>query len=127
MKLSTHLEDALAHVEHQFNCVSDALVSGEPLALEAASIALRQAAMDFSVLMQRLTPADLKNKDLKTRLKKIVDGMAIRRESLIRRTAMVERALSAVVPASGNNTYSPNSSPYGSAGKQSGAFKYLSA
>lgn len=127
MKLSTHLEEALAHVELQFSGVSDALVSGEPVALEAASTALRQAAMDFSVLMQRLTPADLKHKDLKSRLKTIVDGMAIRRESLIRRTAMVERALSAVVPASDNNTYAPSSGPYGSAGKQSGAFKYLSA
>ena len=127
MSLPAHLEEALTRVELQFKDVSDALVSGEPVALEAASAALRQAALDFSVLMQRLTPADLKYKELKSRLKTMVDGMAIRRESLIRRTAMVERALSAVVPASGNNTYSPASSPYGSAGKQSGAFKYLSA
>lgn len=127
MKLSTHLDEALTQLERQFSDVSDALVSGEPVALEAASTALRQAAMDFSALTQRLTPADLKHKDLKARLKTIVDGMAIRRESLIRRTAMVERALNAVVPASGNNTYSPASSPYGSAGKQSGALKYLSA
>ena len=127
MRLPTHLEEALTRVELQFNDVSDALVSGEPVALEAASTALRQAAMNFSALMQGLTPADLQHKDLKSRLKTIVDGMAIRRESLIRRTAMVERALSAVVPASGNNTYAPGSGPYGSAGKQSGAFKYLSA
>jgi hypothetical protein len=102
-------------------------VSGEPVALEAASGTLRQAAIEFSALLQRLAPADLKNPDLKLRLKKIAEGMATQRTGLIRRTALVEMALNAVVPASLNATYAQAAGPYGSAGKPTGAFKYLAA
>lgn len=128
MKLPAPLEASLAQVERQFEEVSAALVSGEPNALLAASTALRQAAIDFSNLMQRLTPLDLRDKELNLRIKRIAQGMAVRRESLIRRTALVERALHAVVPAAGQSTtYANANSPYGSPGKQAGTFKYLSA
>lgn len=122
-----HIEEALTGVELKFNDVAAALVSGEPLALVAASAAMRQAAIDLSGLVQRLTPADLKNKTLKARVKQLADGLAAQRESLIRRTVIVEMALNTVVPATQNATYTHASGPYGSAGKQTGAFKYLAA
>lgn len=122
-----HIEKALTDVELFFNDVSAALVSGEPQALATASAALRQAAIDFSALLQGLTPIDLKNQDLTLRLKKLADGMATRRESLIRRTVLVERALNAIVPATHSATYAQAAGPYGTAGKQTGAFKYLAA
>lgn len=122
-----HIEEALVEVELHFNDVSAALISGEPLALAAASTALRQASIDFSVLLQRLSPLDLQNGDFKLRLKKIAIGMASQRESLIRRSALVEMALNAIVPATQSTTYARATGPYGSAGRQSGAFKYLSA
>jgi hypothetical protein len=125
--LPAHIEEALVEVELHFNDVSAALISGEPLALAAASTALRQASIDFSVLLQRLSPLDLQNGDFKLRLKKIAIGMASQRESLIRRSALVEMALNAIVPATQSTTYARATGPYGSAGKQSGAFKYLSA
>lgn len=127
MMISAHLEEALAEVELHFSDVSAALVSGEPLALAAASAALRQAAMDFSALLQRLTPADLKSKNLTSRLKNIAAGMATQRESLLRRTVLVERALHAIVPATQTATYAQATGPYGSLGKQTGAFKFLAA
>ena len=123
-----HIEQALTEVEHHFNDVSAALVSGEPLALATASTALRQAAIDFSGLLQRLTPSDRNNKNVKSRLKKIADGMAAQRECLLRRTVLVEMALNAIVPATRSATYAQAATgPYGSAGKQTGAFKYLAA
>jgi len=122
-----HIKNALIDVELHFNDVSAALVSGEPLALATASATLRQAALDISGLLQGLAPADLKNKNLKLRLKKIADGMAVQRQSLIRRTVLVEMALNAIVPATRDATYAKTSGPYGSAGKQTGAFKYLAA
>jgi hypothetical protein len=125
--ISAHTEKSLADVEHCFNDVAAALVSGEPVALEAASALLRQAAIDLSTLMQGLSPAERKNKDLTSRLKKIADGTATLKDGLFRRTALVAMALNAVVPATQDATYAKASGPYGSAGKQTGAFKYLAA
>lgn len=125
--LSVHVEEGLLGLESHFNDMSTAVVSGEPLALCAASAALRQAAIDFSELLQRLTPAELNNRDLKLRLRTLSDGMAVRRESLIRRTVLVERALNAIVPATVSATYSRVAGPYGNPGKQTGAFKVLAA
>lgn len=125
--LSAHIEEGLRGVEGRFNDLSAALLRGEPLALCAASEALRQGALDFSELLQRLTPAELTNRDLKLRLKILSDGMAVRRESLIRRTVLVERALNAIVPATVSATYSRVAGPYGNPGKQTGAFKVLAA
>jgi hypothetical protein len=127
MIFPAHIEDALIDVELCFNDVTAALVSGEPLALATASAALRQGALDFSSLLQRVTPIDLKNKSLKLRLKRLADGMVVQRESLIRRTVLVERALNAIVPATRTATYAQAAGPYGSAGKPTGAFKYLAA
>ena len=125
--IPAHIEDSLVKVELIFSNVSAALVSGDPVALEVSSTALRQAAIEISALIQRLMPVERKNKELKSRLKKIADGMAAQRESLIRRTALVEMALNAIVPATQGTTYAQATGPYGSAGKQSGAFKYLAA
>ena len=122
-----HIEEALSVVELNFNDVSAALVSGEPLALTAASAALRQAAIDFSALVQGLSPVDLKDKNLLSRLKKMASGLAIQRESLIRRTVLVEMALNTIVPATNRATYAQAAGPYGSVGKPTGAFKYLAA
>ncbi len=125
--LPAHLEEALIVIEQHFNDMSAALVSDEPAALLVASTALRQAAVDFSELLQRLTPTELTGKDLKARLQKLSGDMVLRRESLIRRSVLVERALNAVVPATCNTTYSQSAGPYGKPGQQTGAFKVLSA
>ncbi len=127
MMITTRIETALIDVERQFSDVADALVSGDPLSLQAASVALRQAAVDFSGLVQGLTSADLKDPALQIRVKKLAQGMTNHREGLIRRSAMVERRLNALVPATQNNIYSQAGRGYGSSGKQTGAFKVLAA
>lgn len=124
---STLLEDALLNVEQRLNAVSAVLMSGEAVALETSSAALRQAAIDFSVVIKGLSAKDLDDERFKFRLKKIASGIASQRESLIRRTVLVDMALNTVVPATQSTTYAQVASPYGSAGKQSGAFKYLAA
>lgn len=125
--LPTPIANALVEAERCFHDVSVALASGEPVALETSSAALRQAAMDLSAWLPRLTAVERKSKDLNQRLKRLADGMAARRESLIRRTVLVDRALNAIVPATGHATYGQAAGPYGSLGKQTGAFKYLAA
>jgi hypothetical protein len=127
MMLPAHLEKALTDVELHFNAVSAALVSGEPQALTSASAVLRQAAIDFSALLQRLTPDDVQHKDLKPRLTQISNGLVLQRESLLRRTALVEMALNTVMPTAPDATYAQTGAPYASLGRQTGAFKYLAA
>lgn len=128
MMIATRIEAALVDVERQFSDVAQALVAGDPLSLQAASVALRQAAVDFSGLVQGLSRADLGNPALQIRIKKLANGMASHREGLMRGSAMVERRLNALVPATQNNTYAAQAGRgYGSSGKQTGAFKVLAA
>lgn len=121
------LEQALTEAELKFDAVSAALVQGEPLVLASASTELRQTALDLSALVQGLTPFERNNKKLTQRLKRLAAGLAFQRESLIRRTVLVERALHAIVPATRSATYAQAGAPYASTGKQSGAFKLLAA
>lgn len=127
MTFTPDLQSALASIERDLHGMSEALISGDPQALASASGALRQGAIDFSQLLQRLSPAQRQSKLLQARLKKIASDLAIRRESLIRRTVLVERALNAVVPATRSTTYAKTAGPYGAPGKSSGSFKYLAS
>jgi len=125
--LSLQAEKALTQVELQFAVVSAALISGEPAALESASAGLRQLALDFSGLLQGQASTGLAGRNLKLRLKKVTEGMAMQRESLIRRTMAVDRGLQAIMPATRNETYAKTAGLYGSSGRQTGAFKLLLA
>ena len=88
--LPAPMESALQQIEKQFKDLSAALVSGEPVALESACAAMRQASIDLSALAQSLTPAERRNRQLKLRLKTLVEGLGERRASLLRRSALVE-------------------------------------
>ena len=121
------LENALSAAELKFNEVSQALVSGEPLALAAASAALRQAGLDLSALLPGLPAIERHHPTLTSRLTRLSTGMADQRESLIRRAVLTERALNAIVPATRSATYASAAGPYGSLARQTGAFKVLAA
>ena len=125
--LSAHLEAALQHVEKQFKDLSIALVSGDPVSLEPASAAMRQAGIDLSALIQKLTPAERKNRQLTVRLKALADGLGERRASLMRQTALVERKLNTILPEKQDTTYANSAGAYGNPAKSSGAFKRFSA
>lgn len=127
-QLPREIESRLALLETQFETVVAAVTSGDPVQLESAGEVIRQAAMDFSGMLQNL-PADVQSFRLvQPRLKKIANALAAQRVNLIRRTAVVERTLNALVPSSADSTYKPGiTGPYASAVKQSGAFKVLAA
>jgi len=122
-----HIQTALTVVERHCSDLSAALVSGEPLELASASAALRQGVSDFSDLVGRLTTSEFKNRDLKARLKTLAATMIAQKEGLIRRSVLVDLALNAIVPATRSTTYAQVTGPYGSPGKQSGAFNFLIA
>ena len=107
--LSAELDQPLTQIELQCQAVAAAVASGEPLALEAASNALRQAAVDFAQLMQQLGGARQAGPELRARLKKAAVQLNIQRENLLRRTVVVERAVQTMVPSAARQlTYGQN-------------------
>jgi hypothetical protein len=126
--LSEKLETALMQAELQSNAVAAALGTGEPVALEHASSMLRELALVFSGLAQDIAPPDRSNVQFITRLKRLASATAAQRASLIRCSVAVERALGILMPAATEAaTYAATSGPYGSRGRQTGAFKLLAA
>ena len=125
-------ESQLSLIEGQLALLSLALLSNDANALVAASAELQAMAVWFTKAMPSVA-ADLKVRpSTQMRVKKIIATMVSMREALLRQGVRVDRALSALVPASQNNTYAPKTGayarqPYGSAGRQSGEFKVFSA
>jgi hypothetical protein len=125
--LMPEIDKPLSMIESQYDALSSAVNSGDPVSVESASMALRQATVDFSNLLAGLPAGVQATRELKARLKKLANGLAIQRGGLIRRTVVVERALHAVVPATRESTYAQSFGPYAGTGRQSGAFKLLAA
>jgi hypothetical protein len=123
----TSLEHQLNLIERQFNEVSRSLIDGDPVNVETSSGALQQLAVDFVQMVDESGQSILNTPQLALRIKAISEGMPVLRESLIRRSAFVDRALQLVVPATQQTTYAASSGPYGGGFKQSGQMKVQSA
>ncbi|MDP1656537.1 MAG: hypothetical protein Q8K91_01745 [Hylemonella sp.] len=121
------LEKQLSEIEQQCAALAEAVSSGEPVSLEAASTQLRQLAVELA-RSQEVSHLDAQTMQaFKARLQKVVGGIGAQRGSLARRAAVVERGLNAMMPATRESTYGQAAGPYGAAAKQSGAFKLLTA
>ena len=125
--ISTRIETSLAQLELQLGVVSAALIDGDPQSLESVTADLRRMSMGLYELSGSFPQSDLSNKQIKLRLAALTQAMAEQREGLSRRIVAVDRALSCMLPDAKMATYAQASSPYGSAGRQSGAFKLLAA
>ncbi len=126
------LQAYLDQIEAQLDEFSRALVGFQTESLVVASKALQTIAIELSKLMQQRSVDLRADPALHFRMKKIAASLALRRESLLRHAVIVERSLAALVPASQAGTYAPASGvyarqTYGSAGRQSGEFRALSA
>ena len=109
--LPAEIEVPLSQIERQCQDLMAAVVSGDPLALEAGSQALRQAATDFSSLLQSsarqmASAEEAGRQELRVRLQGVATQLGIQRENLLRRTVVVERAVHLMVPATRQTTYS---------------------
>ena len=121
------MEQTLADAELHVRNVAAAIVSGEPQALAIAATSLRLAALALAQALQRPAPAGQADPATKRRVRTMARTLAHQRESLIRRTALVDRSLHALVPASRGDNYAPGGSAYGTAGRPTGSFRMLSA
>lgn len=119
--LPQDVDRAITRIEHQLQTVADAVARGAPLALEQACSQLRLASADFSRLAQGRQDL-FSTPEMKRRLERIVESMAMQREGLIRRSAQTERTLSVLMPKLAAATTYVQSGIYGSA--QVGARQY---
>ncbi len=119
------LEKSLTSIESLIQQISETLVVGDPVALATASTHLRQAAVELSNMLPRFDSLTLKNASVKSRLAQISINLASRRESMLRQSGLVERALNTLVPASQTATYSKTAGLYGAPGKSSGTFNFI--
>ena len=122
--------DALASLVAAENCagaVSKALLAGDPAGIEATSRDLQQAALALSGLLQGPRGKRTIDPAFRQRLGQVLASLGMQREALLRRSAVVERSLHSIVPATRSSTYAGSTRSYGHNAKQSGAFKLLSA
>lgn len=97
------LEESLTAVEQLVEKVSAALLAADPPTLEKNSVALRDAAAQFTYALEQSAQRGL---PLPAQLQKRVDAisamLAIHRESLARLSANAERQVAGLVPQAGS-------------------------
>jgi len=120
------LVDHLDLVEQQFNEVSAVLAQGNAVQLEAASTALQRLASDLVELLRTASGDAAMRSAIVQRIKALSEGATMLRTQLHRQAALVEQTLKVVMPSGPASTYA-DGGPYGSAMRQSGAFKVLAA
>jgi hypothetical protein len=113
-------------VEQQFNEVSAFVVEGNPDQIAVASAALQRILVDFVQLRESMGPQVKVPPGITARLKALAEGTRVLRTQMHRQAALVEQTLKVVMPSGPEATYS-DGGPYGSAMRQSGAFKVLAA
>lgn len=107
-ELPPELDAALSRIERQLDSMEAGVGQGDAAAMELHSTVLRQVVADFSHLVEGRHAA-FSNPVVQRRLKQIAQNLASQREGLIRRSASVERALHALIPATESATYVPPS------------------
>ena len=132
MKVSI-FESQLSQFDAQLALLSAALIRNDSNELVAAAGELQSMTVVFSKVLRQASADFKENPQAQLHVKKIAAALASMREGLLRRSVAVDRALSALVPATQQvDTYAPKmgafaSQPYGSAGRPSGEFKVLAA
>ena len=120
----TDVPALLALAERSAAAVAQALLSGSPDQVEAATRELQAAATDLSLALRGLVVGKTAHgRALQQRVRAVAQNIAIQREACLRRSAAVERSLHSIVPATRAATYAGAVSPYGRSGPSAGAFR----
>lgn len=126
--IQSHLDAIETHISQVSRCLLDP-GSGDLL---QASTDLQAAVLGLSRLPQLSVLDRPVASSLKLRLRQTMASFDACREALMRRSFLTESSLSTLIPATRNHTYAPAAGrytrqPYGSAGRQSGEFRVISA
>lgn len=97
------LEESLTAVEQLIEKVSAALLAADPQSLEKNSVALRDAAAQFSYALEQSAQRGLPvPAQLQKRMDAIGGMLAIHRESLARLSANADRQVASLLPQAGS-------------------------
>ncbi|APW45600.1 hypothetical protein [Rhodoferax antarcticus] len=129
---SNPLQSSLEIVETHIHQISQQLLEPDSGELLQASTDLQAVVLELSRLVQRTPAVFTQEPSLKLRMRTISVGLASCRETLLRRAFITQSALSTLMPATRDTIYAPamgkySRQPYGSAGRQSGEFRVISA
>ncbi len=115
----------LALLESNLQDVDRCLHEGDAQALSQVSEALQTTAMDL-LRMTHASRAEASQTELSTKIGQLAQRLIALRENLLRRSALVDRALKVVMPTVSETTYQPPG-PYGSGPRSSGMMNAMSA
>jgi hypothetical protein len=127
-----NVESQLSLIEAKLAFLREASLAGDPTQLPHAFAELQPMLVDLSHTLRNANSLATRNVLVRERLQKSFALVSSVREGLIRQSRVVDRALSALVPAAQAITYGNASSavrrqPYGTAARQSGEFKMVTA
>lgn len=109
MPLITHAPEmalALEQAERSVAASGRALVAGDPQQLHAAALELQDSAHALALVLRGVDGASaLGGADTRQRLVRVARDLALQREALLRRSAVVEQSLHSLVPQTRAPTY----------------------
>jgi hypothetical protein len=126
------VESQLSLIEAQLAFLREASLTGDPSQLPPALAELQPLLVDLSQTLLASNSTETRTALVQERLKKSLAMVSSLREGLIRQSVGVDRALSALVPATQAITYGSSNNalrhtPYGMPARQSGEFKMMVA
>ena len=121
------IQDLLTIAEKRSQVLSEALLAGEPDRVAVASSDVHQVVQVLSDQMQQAQQRATIDGSSALRLRRLVQHLVQQREACLRHSAVVDRSLNSLLPASRTSTYGGGNTPYGQQARRSGAFKLIAA
>lgn len=103
--LQPELHNALAQAERSVAASGRALIEGNPQQLHAATQDLHDSAHALALVLRGVNGASALAAGTRERLVRVARDIALQREALLRRSAVVEQSLQSLVPQSRSPTY----------------------
>lgn len=122
--LHPEIQAALSQAERSVAATRQALVHGIPERVHAAMQDLHDSAHALALVLRGVDRRSIMAEPVRDRLVLVARDIALQREALLRRSAVVAQSLHSLVPQTRADTYSGALSRYarGSAGKASAYF-----
>lgn len=115
------IQEALSQAERSVAATGQALVQGIPELVHAATRDLHDSAHALALVLRSVDGLSTMAEAVRDRLVRVARDIAMQREALLRRSAVVAQSLQSLVPQTRADTYSGALSRYarGGAGKTS--------
>jgi len=119
--LHADIQNALSEAERSVAATGQALIQGAPEQVHAATRELHDSAHALALVLRGVDGVSGLAEAVRERLMRVARDIAMQREALLRRSAVVEQSLHSLVPQTRSDTYSGAVARYarGGSGKAS--------